>query len=407
MKKKKILLSAYACEPNKGSEPGVGWNWAIQLSKMGHNVTIVTRRNNKKMIEENLNEFIPLKKENFYYFDLPNIIQKIKKKIPGGIHFYYYLWQYFIYKKLKKESFINEIEIIHHITFGVFRIPSFLWKFNKKFIFGPVGGYELMPKGIFKELSLTNMVIESLRILSNFFFIKFDKNLKKCVENSNFFFVKSTETKKNLKKIYNKKIIQKFEIGTGTNFYFKRKKHNKSRIKILYVGRLLYWKGVDILIDAFNLAIKKNVGLTLTICGKGEEIKRLKKKSYELKINNKTKFITSKNSKIRKIYNSHDLLVFPSSHDSSGNVLLEALSSSMPVICLDTGGPADIINDTCGIKIPVKNKYNKDFYIKKISREIVKLCKDKKRYDKLSEGAFVRAKSLAWKKVVDNVYKVI
>ena len=46
--KKKILLSAYACEPNKGSEPGVGWNWAIQLSKMGHIVKIVTRQNNKK-----------------------------------------------------------------------------------------------------------------------------------------------------------------------------------------------------------------------------------------------------------------------------------------------------------------------------------------------------------------------
>ena len=45
--------------------------------------------------------------------------------------------------------------------------------------------------------------------------------------------------------------------------------------------------------------------------------------------------------------------------DSSGNVLLEALSSSLPVICLDTGGPADIINDTCGIKIPVKNEYKR------------------------------------------------
>lgn len=405
MKKKKILLSAYSCEPNKGSEPGIGWNWAIQLSKMGYIVKIVTRQNNKKMIEKNLKKFPSLKKENFYYFDLPKIAQILKKKIPGGVYFYYYLWQYFLYKKLKKENFINEIEIIHHLTFGVFRIPSFLWKFNKKFIFGPVGGYELMPNGIFKELKFKNKIIEGLRIFSNFFFIKFDKNLKECVKNSNLFFVKSTDTKKNLRKIYKKKIVQNFEIGT--NSVFKRKKLNINKIKILFVGRLLYWKGVDILIDAFNSAIKENDDLTLTICGKGEELKNLKKKSYELKINNKIKFIQSKHNKIKNIYRSHDLFVFPSLHDSSGSVLYEALTSSLPVICLDTGGPADIINDTCGIKIPVKNEYKREFYIKKISEEIVKLCKNKKIYNKLSKGAFARAKLLSWKNTVHNVYKTI
>ena len=100
-----------------------------------------------------------------------------------------------------------------------------------------------------------------------FFFIKFDKNLKECVKNSNLFFVKSTDTKKNLRKIYKKKIVQNFEIGT--NSVFKRKKLNINKIKILFVGRLLYWKGVYILIDAFNSAIKENDDLTLTICGKG------------------------------------------------------------------------------------------------------------------------------------------
>ena len=43
----KILLSAYACEPNKGSEPEVGWKWAINLVKAGHEVYVVTRLNNK------------------------------------------------------------------------------------------------------------------------------------------------------------------------------------------------------------------------------------------------------------------------------------------------------------------------------------------------------------------------
>ena len=50
-----ILISAYACEPNKGSEPGVGWNWAIELSKH-HNVWVITRDNNKSTIESYIKE---------------------------------------------------------------------------------------------------------------------------------------------------------------------------------------------------------------------------------------------------------------------------------------------------------------------------------------------------------------
>ena len=41
MKKKKILISAYACEPNKGSEPEVGWQWALTLSKLGNQVYVI------------------------------------------------------------------------------------------------------------------------------------------------------------------------------------------------------------------------------------------------------------------------------------------------------------------------------------------------------------------------------
>ena len=48
----KILLSAYACEPNKGSEPEVGWKWATTLSELGHEVYVITRSNNKETIED-------------------------------------------------------------------------------------------------------------------------------------------------------------------------------------------------------------------------------------------------------------------------------------------------------------------------------------------------------------------
>lgn len=66
--KKKFLVSAYGCEPNKGSEPGIGWQWSLQLVKFGE-VHIITRKNNKEVISKTLST---MPKENsskiFFYY---------------------------------------------------------------------------------------------------------------------------------------------------------------------------------------------------------------------------------------------------------------------------------------------------------------------------------------------------
>ena len=73
----KIFVSAYACEPYKGSEPGIGWNFVNEMSKY-HEVHVLTRANNRESIEK---EFIYLANQNltFYYYDLPKALMFWKK----------------------------------------------------------------------------------------------------------------------------------------------------------------------------------------------------------------------------------------------------------------------------------------------------------------------------------------
>ncbi len=409
MKKKyKILLSAYACEPNLGSEPGVGWNWAIEIKKLGHEILIITRKNNKKVIEKELLTNKILNKKNFYYFDLPKFIKVLKKIIPTGVNLYYYLWQYYLYQKLKEENFVNNFDIIHHITFGVFRHPSFLWKFNKKFIFGPVGGYELMPKIIKKNLSIRNRLNENLREISNFFFLKFDSNLKDFLNSKKIiFFSKTKDTKYNLKKYYNKNIFISSEIGIDTK-YEKKVIIRKEIKNFVFIGRSLYWKGGDILIDAFNLALKKNKNIRLSFYTEGREKNNWKRKVLDYNLDQYIKIHGWVNhSKMNSIYKSNDVFIFPSLHDSSGNVLLEALSNSLPVLCLNIGGPGEIITSNCGIKVNINQRSTEQSIVKQLSNNIIKITKNRKLYSKLSKGALLRAKSMSWKQAVKNIYDVI
>ena len=90
--KKKIFVSAYACEPNLGSEIGVGWRWVLEMSKY-FDLWVLTRSSNKKSIEPWIEEHPQFKNIQFLYYDLPDWA-KWWKKGQRGVRIYYNLWQW-------------------------------------------------------------------------------------------------------------------------------------------------------------------------------------------------------------------------------------------------------------------------------------------------------------------------
>ena len=96
----RILLSAYACEPGKGSEPAVGWMWATELAALGHEVWVITRSANRSAIEAALRSREP-SRLHFVYCDLP-LWARSWKKLPGAIYLYYFLWQWLAFRRARR-----------------------------------------------------------------------------------------------------------------------------------------------------------------------------------------------------------------------------------------------------------------------------------------------------------------
>ena len=84
-----ILLSAYACNPNKGSESSVGWNWAKNLSKY-NTIYVITREYNRSDIEGNLSD--EDKNLKFIYFDLPKKYDWFFMRNSYTAYLYYICW---------------------------------------------------------------------------------------------------------------------------------------------------------------------------------------------------------------------------------------------------------------------------------------------------------------------------
>lgn len=137
-------------------------------------------------------------------------------------------------------------------------------------------------------------------------------------------------------------------------------KFNKSMDKqiVLFVGRLIKIKGVDVLIKAFSKLKTEKNDLMLFIVGEGDEKKNLIELANKLKIKDIKFKGWIENKDLPYYYANSDLFVLPSRDtDASGLVLFEAMHYGNPVIATDAVGSAyDLINDgENGFIVPVEN----------------------------------------------------
>lgn len=400
-----ILLSAYACEPFKGSEPAVGWNWAQELSKQGHKVYVVTRKNN----ESNINKYYKHKpkKIKFIYYDLPNLFIKLfsnKGKSNPLSFLYFFFWQIGIYFVIKPYIKKIKFDYIHHVTFVSLRYPSFLCYLNVPFLLGPVAGGDKVPIKLRKKFFLKNKLFEYLRDLINYL-IKFSPLHTNMYRNSKKIFYNSNETKELIPKKFYYKSKKMLAISIDENEISKKPQEIKKKINICYVGRLEQLKGIDILIDTFYLIKSKNKNVNFNIVGTGTHDLQIKKKINNLKLGKDIKWKKyMPRIKLLRFYKQNNFLIFPSLRDSGGMVLLEAMSKGTVVAGLNIGGPNEIIDKYTGVKINTKN-YSYNDIIKKLSNEILLLINNKKRYKQISKNCLNRVYEFSMKKKINYIYK--
>lgn len=395
----KVLLSAYACRPNHGSEPAVGWNWAIEIAKLGHEVTVLTRKDNRTFIETE-SDSIP-NNINFIYYDLPGFIFKTKKIT--GIYIYYSLWQagaYFMLKKRMKEEF----DIVQHITYVSYRFPIFLYKLKGKFIFGPVAGGEEAESNLTANLSFVPRLIEKARIGIN--------KLNACNIFINRAYAKSYKifaaTDETLSKIpvkYRDKTFLAPAIGITAAEDLGQEK--ESVFTVLYAGQLLYWKGVHLALEGFAKALKLNPSMHFKVIGSGKYKAELLKLTDTLKITGNVEFISKLPQKeLYEEYKKAHIFLFPSLHDSGGFVVIEAMAHGLPVICLDKGGPPMFVGKETQNVVPVVGK-NIDQITTDISSLLHQYATDKELLLQESVRVKKQSEKFQWKKVITNIYQNI
>ncbi|MBW1975515.1 MAG: glycosyltransferase family 4 protein [Deltaproteobacteria bacterium] len=348
----KVLISAYACEPNKGSEPGVGWNWVKQIARF-HEVWVITRANNREPIELALAKE-PMPNVQWIYFDLPRWAQ-FWKRGQRGVHLYYYLWQisaYFVGKGLHKEV---GFDLVHHVTFGTYWMPSFLVLLPVPFMWGPLGGGESAPMDFYKTFGLRSKMYELSRSMARWIGEK-DPFVRLGARRAKIVLAKARETAERLRVLCADKVQLYSESGIAEEEFRKlyaMPLRSANPFRVVSIGRLLHWKGFHLGLRAFSWFQQEFSDSEYWFIGDGPERRNLQRLAHRLGVSDRVRFWGSlpREQVLEKLAEC-DVLVHPSLHDSGGWVCLEAMAAGRPVICLDLGGPALQVTEETGFKVP-------------------------------------------------------
>jgi glycosyltransferase involved in cell wall biosynthesis len=387
----KVLLSAYACQPGQGSEPGVGWNVAVEIAQF-HQVWVLTRANNRPIIEAELAQR-PVANLHIIYLDVFNLSLLWQPgKVGKFARFYYYLWQiqaYCVARRLHQEI---QFDILHHVTYVQYSSPSFLSFLPVPFLWGSVGGGESAPKAFWPEFSLRGRIFETVRDVIRGLSER-GIWVRQTAKRSAIALATTSETAQRLKHLGCQQIRVFGIVGLSTadiNTLSQLPAPPTQPFRFVSIGRLLHWKGFHLGLQAFA---QLNLPQTeYWIIGSGPEESRLKMLAEKLGIAQQVKFwgALSRPETLSKLAETH-VLVHPSLHDSGGWVCLESMAAKRPVICLDLGGPGDIITSETGMKVTADSPQQA---VKDLAVAMENLVEDRQLCERLAQAGQLRVQQV-------------
>ena len=347
----RLCLSLYACEPNRGSEPGVGWAWALGMAKR-HETWVITRANNRSVIEAELDRLaIPAEERpHFVWVDLPAWVCRLKKKglVPVGL--YYLLWQFAARRAWDRTGI--RVDVIHHVTFCSYVVPGVWWHRKEKVVLGPLGGTAICPRPFLREFPFFRRISEWKRGWGRRLWFLYPFYLRSRASADALLFVDSASARKmggsrtRVSTLFDVAVPEALAIRDPVRAEARRR-------QFVWAGTLAGHKAGGVAIRAFAKAFGQDSSPPrLLMFGKGPDRKRLEKLARSLGVAALVEFRGSVPqeelwAEIRRSL----AFVFTSVRDTCGSVSVEALACGTSLVCFKHQGVGEVVDETCGIVI--------------------------------------------------------
>ena len=382
-----VLLSAYACRPNAGSEPGTGWNWALHLAEAGCEIYLFTASRNRNSIDAYLQEK-PCPRLHPYYADVP----WLDPMSSGAKH--YLLWQWITLRQARSLAREIAFDVVHHVSYGSVHLPTQLWRLGVPTIFGPVGGGQTTPESLLpyfggdekKERKRTRMT----HLLPWLWFYR------AWMKRISIVLATNKDTLALAENAGCRRVQLLCDTGSRQDFRAEMPRvfNKASPVRLLWVGRFLPRKGLPLALDALAQARPE---IHLTLVGDGLPAETVERMIADRSLIGRVHWEGARLTwmQVREAYATHDALLFTSLRDSFGSQNLEAMSVGLPVITLNLSGARDLIPDETALKVQIGSSIQET--VRNLSEALDRfagMSLEQRNY--MSEAAWRGAQGFSW-----------
>jgi len=414
--KLRVLACAFACDPEGQSGHGagedqLGWNLINQLSRR-HELWVLSHPDNRGGVERALSKR-PNPALHFHYLRLPSWLEFLSKHHKGGIQIYSYLWQMAAYFAARSLHGQFRYDAFHHVTYANDWMASFIGACLRiPFVRGPGGGADRTPRAFLKEYCFGDRLWERFRSLGQWV-LRQDPFFRIGQRRTRAILVCNREALERVPERYRTKANLFPVVGVSSDDLppAARAEQARATFRVVSAGKLLYWKGFALAIRAFKVFLE-GAGATgvgrkpeLAIVGNGPELPRLQELVRTLGLEGNVRFDGwLSHDEVLARMRSCDVLLYASLRDGGGAVVVEALATGLPVVCLDLGGPGIHVTDDCGIKVPARSP---EEAVRDLAAGLSRLYGDKERRDRMGKNARERGERVYdWDRLGERLLRI-
>jgi glycosyltransferase involved in cell wall biosynthesis len=388
----KLLLIAPTCDGEDVGEAWYSYQWAKHLAKR-HDVTLLTY--NKRGAKPASQQLSGLRVVEWTEPPLLGKAERLNSFVkPGYIPFYFRARSWIRAALARGERF----DLAHQPTPVAMRYPSPAIGFGIPVVIGPVGGGLSTPAGFAADVGSAPWFMK-LRGLDQFR-RRWDPLLRRTYEEAACVLGIAPYVTELLAGLS----LRRFEImsdaGLDTVPDPIDRAERSGPVRLLYVGRLVRTKGARDIIRA--LSLRPELPITLDIVGEGPERAACEALIAKLDLGSRVSMHGWKaKGEVWDFYRNADIFVFPSYREPGGNVALEAMGYSLPLIVVDRGGPGSAVTEACAIKLPITGP---EALARDIADAIEKLVTDPGLRRKMGAAAHRHVtKTALWAAKIDHV----
>ena len=387
-----ILVNAYAISPSMGSEPGMGWNWVLNLAQYCE-LHIITEEEFRAQIEAVVPTLPQGKNMHFHFIPVtPEVRQMCWNQGDWRFYWYYRQWQKQALELARKICSEEKIDIIHQLNMVGFREPGLLWKIKGyKYVWGPVGGLETMPIAYMRGAGAKSIIFNRLKNIINTLQYRFQPSVHRAIKRADALVAATRGCQEKLQKYYSEDVYLINETGCYPQEIINRERKSDDQFDIIWCGKFDFRKRLDLALR--TIAELKDLNVKLHVVGSGD-IDSFRQLANALGLQDKVVFYGQvAHEEINGMMQRSDVLLFTSIMEATSTVVMEALQNQLPVVCFDTCGFGTVVDDSIGVKIALSNPGRS---VLDFAEALRCLYLDRERLAVFSENCKERMKQFEW-----------